>query len=209
MNRRAIAVVLAVAGVVLVILGNAVAEGDSDPHSAAPPALPTDSPPPTYLEEPATSLDTAPPRADPDMGNPQVLEVPRLDIRAPVLPIEVEGGVLEPPSDASVVGWDVGTPRAGSAYGGTVITGHTVHTGGGALNELDDLRDGDQIYITTSRGRIEYLVHDVAAVTKQQMVSRLGDLYDGDRLGRLVLITCTNWNGVEYLANTVVIAEPA
>ena len=209
---RKVAAVLAAAGVVLVVLGNAVAGDGSDQQALPLPTIPTETSTPTapsFSAEPETSLEEALPSADPAQGDPLLLEVSRLGVEAPVLPIEVDGGILEPPADAREVGWDQGTAKAGSAYGGTVITGHTVHTGGGALDELDDLKQGDTVVIGTNRGRIEYVVREVTHVTKQQMVKRLPELYRGDVAGRLVLITCTDWNGVEYLANTVVLAEPA
>lgn len=159
--------------------------------------------------EPVTRFDERGPVAHPDAGRPQVLSVPRLNIEAPVLRIEVEDGVLTPPANASTVGWDVQTADTGAAYGSSVITGHTVHTGGGALNELDDLRLGDTVFITTAEGRIRYDVTEVFERTKEQMVDTLPRLYRGDVAGRLVLITCTDWNGSGYDANTVVVAQPA
>ena len=190
-------------------MGNVVAEDDSD--VPALPQIPADpqpvTPPLSFSAAPQTRIEAVP-TDDRAAGTPRVLAVDRLGIEVPVLPIQVEGGILEPPANPREVGWDVGTAQAGVAYGGTVITGHTVHTGGGALDELDDLEVGDTVVVGTARGRIEYVVRHVLHITKAQMVRRLPKLYRHDVLGRLVLITCTDWNGVDYDANTVVTARP-
>ncbi|HSV39001.1 MAG TPA: class F sortase [Nocardioidaceae bacterium] len=205
--RGALIAFLAAAGVVLLVVGGlALIDSDDEPAALVKPSKPGSH---RTVKEPVTSLDESPPVADPAAGAPRVLTVPHLGITAEVRRIEVEGGVLTPPSDAAEVGWDITTAQAGAAYGSTIITGHTVHTGGGALDELDDLRIGDEVMVATSRGRIEYDVTDVVELTKQQMVRAIPKLYRREVPGRIVLITCTDWNGFEYLANTVVVAEPA
>jgi len=204
--RGLVAAVLAVSGAALVFVGNELAAPGDDTTAAE--AAPEPTVRETYVAEPTTELRAAPPRAHPAAGVPRFLAVPRLGIDADVLPIQVEGGVLEPPADARDVGWDTATAWAGAAYGGAVITGHTVHTGGGALDELDDLQHGDNVYLTTAKGRIRYVVTDVSRVSKKAMVEQIPRLFSSEIPGRLVLITCTDWNGSEYLGNTVVLARP-
>jgi LPXTG-site transpeptidase (sortase) family protein len=203
--RGLVATVLAAGGAALIFAGNELAAdgGTSVADLSREPTART-----TYVAGPATELKAAAPRAHPAAGVPTSLTVPRLAIDADVLPIQVEGGILEPPADAGDVGWDTATADAGAAYGGTVITGHTVHTGGGALDELDDLQHGDTVYVSTAKGRIRYVVTGVTRLSKQAMVKQIPRLFSGDVPGRLVLITCTDWNGSEYLANTVVLARP-
>jgi LPXTG-site transpeptidase (sortase) family protein len=206
--RAAVAAVLAAAGVALVFVGTDLWTDDGDPAAPAHTGALAVPIPSSGASEPVTELKAVRPVADPAAGVPTGLSVPRLGIEAEVLPITVQDGILEPPSDARDVGWDTATARAGSAYGGTVITGHTVHTGGGALDELNDLRHGDAVRVTTVRGGIDYLVTDVMRVSKQAMVNQIPRLFSADVPGRLVLITCTDWNGSEYLSNTVVFADP-
>jgi LPXTG-site transpeptidase (sortase) family protein len=134
--------------------------------------------------------------------------VPRLGLDVRVVPIVAVDGVLEPPSDPQVLGWWQDGAEPGALRGGAVITGHTVHTGGGALDNLRSLHIGDDILVDTANGTIRYAVARVVNMTKQAVATRSAALFDGEVPGRLVLITCTNWDGVEYLANTVVIAAP-
>ena len=135
--------------------------------------------------------------------------VPQLEIDVPVLPIAPEGGVLVPPDNPRELGWYKYGARPGAAQGSTVITGHTVHTGGGALDELDDLRAGDSVRVTTANGTIGYRVSTVAILTKAQFARRSPKIFSSTVPGRLVLITCTDWDGHDYLSNTLVYADPA
>ena len=70
------------------------------------------------------------PMAAPAM--PVRLVVPALKIKAPIQPIEVDShAVLDPPRNPRDVGWWQRSARPGAKQGQTVLTGHTVHTGGG------------------------------------------------------------------------------
>jgi LPXTG-site transpeptidase (sortase) family protein len=88
-----------------------------------------------------------------------------------------------------------------------VITGHTVHTGGGAFDNLNQLQPGDAVGVTTSRGRLGYRVASVTTYRKQSLAKNAQRVFDQTVPGRLVLITCEDWNGKVYLSNTVVIAQ--
>src|SRR5690349_24632386 len=63
---------------------------------------------------------------------PELLLVPSIDLKAPIVPISVDANrVLTPPADVHEVGWWRRSAKPGAATGQTLITGHTVHTGGG------------------------------------------------------------------------------
>ena len=141
-------------------------------------------------------------------GRPIEVTIDRWDIRVPVIDIAAQRGVLVPPSDPEVLGWWRDGAEAGALRGGAVVTGHTVHTGGGALDGLDALRRGDKVRVRTARGRIDYAVRKVQIIKKAAFGDRAADIFSRSVPGRLVLITCTDWNGSEYLSNTVVFAEP-
>ena len=140
---------------------------------------------------------------------PTRVVVQRLAIDVPVLPIAPEGGVLYPPDDPRELGWYKYGARPGAVQGSAVITGHTVHTGGGALDELDDLRAGDTVRVSTANGTIGYRVSDVSILSKTQFAHRAQKVFSSTVPGRLVLITCTDWDGQDYLSNTLVYADPA
>src|SRR5689334_2590694 len=81
---------------------------------------------------------------------PVRLVVPALKVRAPVLPIEVSPqAVLDPPRNPRDVGWWKRSARPGAQHGQTVLTGHTVHTGGGVMDQLGRLRPGQKVKVVT------------------------------------------------------------
>jgi LPXTG-site transpeptidase (sortase) family protein len=165
-----------------------------------------------FVVEPAVRLRQADkierPAADPAAGPPTRLVVPALDVDAPVIGIGAPGGILLPPSDPQTLGWWQQGAAPGAARGGALITGHTVHTGGGAFDDLETLRRGDRVVVETARGRIRYGVSGVTVYRKATLAEDAARLFSQTVPGRLVLITCEDWNGSTYLSNAVVFAEP-
>lgn len=147
-------------------------------------------------------------RAEWEPGAPERLGVPALRIDAPVVPIRAPGGVLTPPADPQILGWWADGARPGARRGSALVTGHTVSSGGGAMDDLENLEIGDRVWMWTDRGRLAYDVRRVVVLGKGELAQRAAQLFDQDVPGRLVLITCENWNGVEYLSNVVVTATP-
>ena len=142
-------------------------------------------------------------------GAPRRVLIPALHVAAPVLPVKAPGGTLVPPSDPQQLGWWAGGARPGAARGSALVTGHTVHTGGGALDDLETLHRGDAVTVRTDRGRITYAVTKVAVYSKGAVADHAERLFSQDVPGRLVLVTCEDWDGERYLSNVVVVAEPA
>ncbi|RNM13619.1 class F sortase [Nocardioides pocheonensis] len=142
-------------------------------------------------------------------ASPQLLIVPEIKLRAPILPIEIApNGVLTPPSDVHDVGWWKRSAKPGATSGQTLITGHTVHTGGGVMNQLGDLRPGSLIQIRTPRGTVDYRATKVFVYTKAQVAAHAEELFSQDRKdARLVLVTCTGWTGHDYTSNIIVFAD--
>ena len=189
-------------------IGIAMSDDPAAPSRAAPSeARSTDSvtDPPRARLKPSPSSPASP---HPATGVPTRVAVQRLGIDVPVLPIAPEGGVLVPPDNPRELGWYKYGARPGAFRGSTVITGHTVHTGGGALDELDDLRAGDTARVSTVKGAIAYRVSRVSILSKTQLAKRAQQVFSSTVPGRLVLITCTDWDGQEYLSNTLVYADP-
>ncbi|WP_123228371.1 class F sortase [Nocardioides marmoriginsengisoli] len=146
-------------------------------------------------------------------SNPELLIVPAIKLRAPIIPISMvlEGGVnvLHPPEDYREVGWWKSSAKPGSPSGQTLLTGHTVHTGGGVMNKLGELRPGAAVQIKTKRGTVEYLTTKVFVYTRAQLAKHSEELFSQDRPdNRLVLVTCTGWTGSEYTSNIIVFATP-
>jgi LPXTG-site transpeptidase (sortase) family protein len=108
-----------------------------------------------------------------------------------------------------MVGWWSDGARPGAAKGSAVITGHTVHDGGGAFDDLGQLTTGDAVMVTTGRGTIDYVVSSVTTYRKKALAKQAARVFDQSVPGRLVLVTCEDWDGTAYLSNAVVIATPA
>ena len=140
---------------------------------------------------------------------PVRLVVPKLDLRASVVPIEVEpSGVLHPPADVDDVGWWKRSARPGAKNGPTLLTGHTVSSGGGVMDRLGRLEPGDRVVVRTKAGRVAYEATDVRVLSRRELAQRRQELFGRGGPARLVLVTCTDWDGHVYESNVVVTAEP-
>jgi len=193
-----------VACVLLALLGAWVVFGRPDGDEAA---LPSETNTPTRPVEPTTSA-TAPRSENPGRGGPRRILLPQIAVSAQVIPIAADGGSLTPPSNPRVVGWWSSGAQPGASIGSAVLTAHTVHTGGGAFDDLDKLRPGAIVTVISSTGRIRYVATSVTNYPKRSLAKHAAELFDQTTRGRLVLVTCEDWNGEVYLSNAVVIAEP-
>ena len=144
-------------------------------------------------------------------GAPDRVRIPALRVDVPVVPIQTVGSTLTPPSNPQELGWWAGGAAPGAKTGSALITGHTVHTGGGALDDLADLQPGDAVSVAIrgSDKPLRYEVVRVHSYGKGALAKKAKQVFDQTVPGRLVLITCADWNGVEYESNTVVTAKPA
>ena len=179
---------------------------------APPPAAQAVDPAPDTLpafviESAVTIARKARPETAANAGPPVRVVVPALHVDVPVVPIGAPGGVLLPPSDPQVLGWWRDGAVPGAALGGALITGHTVHTGGGALDHLQTLSRGDTVVVRTTKGPLHYVVTGVTNYRKAALARDAQRVFSQTVPGRLVLITCADWNGHLYLSNTVVFAE--
>lgn len=206
----AVGLLLVVGGLVVWLAQPSVPEaGPTSRESSVSTSPPESSAPP---EQQVVSGMAGPPRAErpvPDPGAPERLEVPALGIDAPVIPVTAPGGVLTPPADPQTVGWWADGAEPGAAHGSALVTGHTVHDGGGAMDDLEQLDTGDRVSMLTDHGRIRYTVRRVVVLGKGELAQRAPQLFDQEAPGRLVLVTCEDWDGAEYLSNVVVTALPS
>jgi LPXTG-site transpeptidase (sortase) family protein len=197
-------------GVALAALGSAVAWGDlsqDQPSSSAVGQEPTT----TVQAKPRAVVGTTfhrdgRPAWKP--GVPRRVVIERLRMDAPVVPISTVGSALTPPSDPQQLGWWSAGARTGARQGSALVTGHTVHTGGGAMDNLERLRTGDRVTVYTSRGIIAYDVRSVEVFGKGSIARHAQRLFSQRVPGRLVLVTCEDWDGTQYLSNVVVMAKP-
>lgn len=177
---RALTSALGVLALGMVLLGVVLPSGDDDGYTSLDPAAPVR------------------------------LSVPSLDIRAPVNAIEVgDDRVLDPPADVLDVGWWDASALPGEATGRTVIAGHTVNTGGGSLDRLADVRRGAVVDVLTRNGVMRYEVRRTKVYDKEQLARNAARVFGQDTGdGRLVLVSCADWDGTAYDSNVVVYADP-
>jgi LPXTG-site transpeptidase (sortase) family protein len=180
-----------------------------DRQAGATPSATSASPSAAALGRPAVVPESAAGRtATARAGRPTGIDIPQLGVTAPVVAIDAVHAALTPPSDASKVGWWSGGAQPGSKRGSAVITGHTVHNGGGAFDNLGKLVPGSVVRVSTARGQLPYRVSAVTTYRKATLAKRAAQLFDQSVRGRLVLVTCEDWNGEVYLSNVVVVALP-
>lgn len=144
----------------------------------------------------------------PGAGAPRTVVVDSLAIDASVVPIELQGTSLDPPDDPGVLGWWSGGATAGASRGTALVTGHTVNAGGGAMDDLEQIRPGAEIRVRTDTGSIRYVAESVRVLDKDAIARQAPQLFSQQVAGRLVLVTCEDWDGTAYRSNVVVIARP-
>ena len=140
-------------------------------------------------------------------GTPVEVRIPQLDVVAPVLPVATRVEVLVPPSDPTELGWWAEGARPGDP-GRALVAGHTVSSGGGALDDLETLERGDRVTVGSREGSTRWVVESVEVLGKGEIARRAEQLFTQEGPARLVLLTCEDWDGSAYLSNVVVVARP-
>lgn len=200
----AVAVVLAVAGVVVLVMGlrghagpptpalgrAVVAAAAAVPAVAAPPDAPTTQPSfPTPVAAPAPEADLGPILA---ASVPVALDIPSIGVHTTgLVPLSVGAdGVLPPPVDFATAGYYTGGPTPGQ-LGPAVIAAHVDSTTGPAVfYRLGELTPGALVQVTRQDGSVAtFTVDTVARYAKADFPT---DLVYGSSTGRaeIRLITC-------------------
>lgn len=168
------------------------------------PALPSSAP-----DGPGVAGATPGTAVAPRGGGADAIVVPSISLDAPLVPITKVGEVLTPPGDTDLVGWWDASAEPGSRSGQTVVTGHTVHTGGGVMNRLGELEAGDVVQVRDEGRLVRYVATSVEVYSKAELAEAADELFGQDHgRGRLVLVTCTDFVDGDYLSNIVVVARP-
>jgi LPXTG-site transpeptidase (sortase) family protein len=144
--------------------------------------------------------------ATPD--RPRRLRIPSLGIDAPVRPIAADGLRLVPPSNPQSVGWWSAGALPGAERGTAILAGHTVSTGGGVFDDLDQIRRRQRVLLLSDGPRLALRVTSVTTYRKTALAKRAAEIFDQTTRGRVALVTCEDWTGSDYQSNVVVIARP-
>ena len=144
------------------------------------------------------------------IGAPDRIVVPSVGIDAPVVPIETStDGVLTPPADVDTAGWWQRSAEPGARRGQVLVTGHTVHDGDGSMDAMGGVKAGDRVRLRSGRQIAIYRATAVAEYSRAEVAEQARKLFGQNRgHGRLVLVTCTDWNGTDYESNIIVFADP-
>jgi LPXTG-site transpeptidase (sortase) family protein len=170
-----------------------------DPVSTASPKV-TEAPP-----EPTTSQTERI-----EASHTYTVRIPRIGVDAPIVPIQSnEDRVLNPPPDPSVVGWWSQGAAPGEAQGSAVLVGHTVRDrNGGVFDNIGDLGSGDTIEVEGWDATLTYRVKSINVLSKEEVAQNAEEIFAQTGAGRLVVITCDDWDGNGWRSNIVTIAAP-
>jgi LPXTG-site transpeptidase (sortase) family protein len=177
-------------------------------HSVVPPQITGSQPAAESPGAPAPQLAPATPTEPRADGVAYTLHIPSIGVRAPVIAVKSENRVLNPPKDPDVVGWWSDGAMPGDEVGSAILVGHTVSTGGGAFDDVDKLRSGDPVEVANGAGTLTYQVDTVQVLPKGEIANQAETLFDQSVAGRLVLVTCEDWDGKVYHSNVVATAHP-
>ncbi len=206
-----------IAGLALLAVMVACSSGDDVTGAGStPPSAPTVtpvSPQQTAAATPssdATKVSKKRTARNDGIDGPYTLRIARIGLAAPVVPIQSnEDRVLDPPRDPSVAGWWSQGAAPGEPKGSAVLVGHTVRNkGGGVFDNIGDLSRGDAIEVKGSDAGLTYRVRSVDVLSKNQVARKAEEIFDQTGAGRLVIITCDDWDGTGWQSNIVTIATP-
>jgi LPXTG-site transpeptidase (sortase) family protein len=138
------------------------------------------------------------------------VRIPRIGVDAPIVAIQAnENRVLNPPQDPSVVGWWSDGAAPGETRGSAVLVGHTVrNNGGGVFDDMGEVSRGDAIEVDGSDSTLSYRVKSINVLSKEEVARNAEEIFAQTGAGRLVIITCDDWDGSAWRSNIVTVATP-
>lgn len=155
-------------------------------HQATTPPTPT-----TLQPDPTTTTPPPPPPAvDAPAAEPVRIEIPRIGVSAPVIPLGLDpAGALEVPTHFADTGWWTDGPEPGEK-GPAVIAGHVDSTRGTAVfYRLRELQPGDTITVhRADTSKVEFVVDRLAQHPKTAFPTDA--VYNPTPGSELRLITC-------------------
>ena len=90
-----------------------------------------------------------------------------------------------------------------------MVVGHTVRSGGGVFDSVGDLDPGDTIEVKGSDSKLTYRVNSVKVLNKHDVARQAEKIFSQSGAGRLVVITCDDWDGTAWESNIITVATPA
>jgi hypothetical protein len=148
--------------------------------------------------------------------SPNMIEIPRLGARAPIVDVyTLPGGELDVPKDPGVVGWWAPGAKPGAKTGTAILAGHINYNGvEGSLAKIGTLNPGDVVYIdgvhNRKKTRLKFTITGVRTYDKKALPYK--EIFDQKSVGRLAIVTCGGPFDAQtgnYLENIVAFAVPA
>jgi LPXTG-site transpeptidase (sortase) family protein len=204
-----------IAGLALVAVTAACSPGDQNDVTPA-----GSTPAVTASPGPATTASPQGTEAPPEPAASQTerieapttyrVRIPRIGVDAPVVAIQAnENRVLDPPREPSVVGWWSDGAAPGETRGSAVLVGHTVRNkGGGVFDDMGEVSRGDAIEVDGSDATLSYRVKSINVLSKEEVARNAEEIFAQTGAGRLVIITCDDWDGNAWRSNIVTVATP-
>ncbi len=213
-DRSLPTVAVVLSGVILTVALSACGSDTDDVVSgvATVPVTTTPTPTvtPTTTETPTEEPDPEPTRDVEPIDGPFTVRIPRIGVDAPVVSVHVnDDRVLVPPRELTVVGWWSEGAAPGDASGSAVLVGHSARAGGGVFDDVGELQPGDTIEVLGASGGLTYAVDSVEVLSKEDLARNAEEIFDQSGPGRLVVITCEDFDGKAWRSNIVTIAYPA
>ena len=140
---------------------------------------------------------------------PYTLRIPRIGVDATVVPIQAnEERVLDPQvTPASPDGGATALPQANwkerRYWSDTPYA-----TRRGVFDDIGDLTRGDAIKVEGTDATLTYRVRSIDVLSKEEVARRAEEIFSQTGAGRLVVITCEDWDGKAWKSNIVTIAAP-
>ena len=89
------------------------------------------------------------------------------------------------------------------------MVGHSVgNRDGGVFDDIGELSRGDVIQVEGSSSTVNYSVRSNNMLSKDEVARNAAEIFAQSGVGRLVLITCDDWDGKAWRSNVVTIAAP-
>ena len=211
-----------IAGLALVAVTAACGSGDNDVAPAGPTSAPAPtvtasaqvSPEPTSATTSSAEVTEASHKSTASkaggLDGPYRLRIQRIGVDASVVPIQSDAQrILNPPRDPRIAGWWSDGAAPGEQHGSAVMVGHTVRNqGGGVFDHIGDLTRGDAIEVKGSNSTLTYRVKSIDVLSKGDFARDAQQIFAQTGAGRLVIITCDDWDGKVWRSNIVTIAAP-
>lgn len=122
---------------------------------------------------------------------------------APVVALALQGDTLVPPPDPKVLGW--WGSKVNAERGTLLLVGHTVHDGGGFLDNLEKVPVGSSVGVSGA----SYEVVSNRVMSKLKLSQIAPKLFSQTGPHRLVVVTCEDYNPAtgHYASNVVMVAK--